>query len=254
MMHNDPRYGEAYPQAGDAVALFLGLYLGHVLGDFVFQPGRLVVAKRRDQRAVLLHTAIVTVCTAAVLAASLRDVWPAVLLTGVAHFGVEQMSIGARRTPTTSGLAVFLLDQGLHGVTMALVAAVAHETVPAPIIGVWPVTLATLATVCGLVTVAFGGSILVLEVQLGLHEDGGLSPILGLDVARLYGFAERAGALLAAVVLPVPALGALAFVPRIGYAIASPRERRRRQLAAAAAGFTLCALAWMLIALVAAGN
>lgn len=231
------------------MALFLGLYLGHVLGDFVFQPGRLVVAKRQHQRAVLLHTGIVTACTALVLASSLPTVWPAVLLAGVAHFGVEQLSIGARRTPETSGLAVFLLDQGLHGVAMALIAAVILPAVVSPMLGVLPVTLMTLATVCGVVTVAFGGSILVLETQLAIQEDGdGPGPILGLDVARLYGFAERAGALLAAVLSPVPALGALAFMPRIGYALASPPRRRRAQFAAVAAGSVLCALAWALIA------
>lgn len=255
MMHNDRRHAGDHPQAGDGVALFLGLYLGHVLGDFVFQPGRLVIAKRQYQRAVLLHTAIVTACTAAVLASSLPESWPAVLLTGVAHFGVEQMSIGARRTEKTSGLAVFLLDQGLHGVTMALVAAAAHTAVPAPIMGLWPVALSTLATVCGLLTVAFGGSILVLEVQLGLSDDdGGLSPILRLDIARLYGFAERAGALLVAVMLPMPALGTLAFVPRIGYALTLPTDRKRGQLAAAAAGSALCAVTWVLIALVGGGD
>ena len=232
------------------MALFLGLYLGHVLGDFVFQPGRLVIAKRQHQRAVLLHTGIVTACTATVLASSLRAVWPAVLLTGVAHFGVEQLSIGARRAPETSGLAVFLLDQGLHGLTMALVAAVILPAAVTPVIGVWPVTLTTLATVCGVLTAAFGGSILVLETQRAVDEDGdGPGPILSLDIARLYGFAERAVALLAAVLLPVPALGALAFVPRVGYALASPPPRRRAQLAAVAAGAALCAVAWALISL-----
>lgn len=255
MMHNDRRHAGDHPQAGDGVALFLGLYLGHVLGDFVFQPGRLVAAKRRRQSAVLVHTAIVTACTAIVLASNLRTVWPAVLLTGVAHFGVEQLSIGARRDPGTSGLAVFLLDQGLHAVTMGLIAAVAHTTVPAPAIALWSVTLTTLAIVCGLFTVAFGGSVLILEVQRELVGDGDRpGPILGLDFARLYGFVERAGALSVAMSLPVPVLGALAFVPRIGYAIASPPGHRRGQIAAAAAGFALCALTWALITLIGAGD
>lgn len=101
---------------------------------------------------------------------------------------ISATSIGARRDPETSGLAVFLLDQGLHGVAMALVTAVAYATVPTPAIILWPVTLATLAIVCGVCTVALGGSILVLEVQRQVVGEGDRpDPIIGLDLARLFG-------------------------------------------------------------------
>ena len=61
-----------------------------------------------------------------------------------------------------------------------------------------------LALACAVATVAFGGSILVFEVQVALDRDSiGTDPILELDAARLYGFAERGGALLAAFALGV---------------------------------------------------
>ena len=79
------------------VALFLALFLGHLLGDFVFQPGRLVVAKRHGIRGMLLHTGIVTACTGAVLFGQLARAWPAVIVAALAHFGIEHLSVAARR-------------------------------------------------------------------------------------------------------------------------------------------------------------
>ncbi len=234
--------------------LFLGLYLGHVLGDFVFQPGRLVVAKRQRQSAVVLHAAIVTACTALVLLGSLDRTWLPVLLAGVAHVGVEQVSIRARRTTWTSNLAVFLLDQGLHVAVMAVIAAFARTTLASPVIGMWAVSSDTLAALCGVFTVAFAGSIFILELQVALDSRGeGPDPILTLDGERLYGFAERGGALIAALLLPMPALGILAFAPRTLYAVLSSADHKRHQLIAAVGGFALCVAAWVLVALVGTG-
>lgn len=237
------------------MALFLGLYLGHVLGDFVFQPGRLVVAKRQHQSAVLLHSAIVAACTALSLLAALDRTWIAVLVAGIAHIGVEQLSIRARGDSEASNLTVFLLDQALHVVAMAMIAAVAYENLASPVMGLWSVSLRTLAATCGVVTVAFAGSIFVFELQAALDSRAqGADRILSLDGARIYGFLERAGALIAALALPVPALGILVFAPRILYALSSPADRRRRQLIAAAGGSLLCAAAWALVVLIGPGQ
>lgn len=231
------------------MAVFLGLYLGHILGDFAFQPGRLVLAKRKHLKAVLLHTSIVTACTALVMAGQLAGVWLAVLLTGLAHLGVEQLTIRARRAPSASGLAVFVLDQGLHVLSMVLIAMLLGEHAT-PMIGLWRVSTATMVAVCGVTTVALAGSIFVFEVQMVRRPlDDGPDPVLGLDLARIYGMVERAGALIAALLLPMPALGALAFLPRLAYALASPAERRHRSLSATAAGLSLCAVAWGLVML-----
>lgn len=229
------------------MALFLGLYLGHILGDFVFQPGRLVVAKRERPSAAVLHSAIVTLCTALALAGAIEQAWTAVAIAGLSHLGVEQLSIGARRNPASTGLTVFLLDQGLHVVSLAMIAMLSGDSVPA-VIGMWTTTRELLATACGVTTVAFAGSILVFEVQearaggAGRHGD-----VLALDFSRVYGMAERAVALVAALVAPNPMLGALAFVPRLVFAVVRGPGRRGDQFAAASVGLALTALAWALV-------
>jgi hypothetical protein len=229
------------------MSLFLSLYLGHVLGDFAFQPGRLVVAKRRGVSGVVLHTAIVMVATAVVAAANIGVVWPAVLLAGLAHFGVEHLTIGARRESASSGLTIFLLDQGAHIVSLVLLALVFTEQLP-PVLFVFPVDIHRLAVAAGLATVALAGSILVFEVEIARRPTtDGTDAILALDRDRLYGMAERAGALAFALALPVPALGAIAFAPRAAYALALPTERRAHHLTAAAVGLGLCTAAWVLI-------
>lgn len=230
------------------MALFLSLYLGHVLGDFVFQPGRLVLAKRHSERAVITHALIVTACTAFVLLRSLPATWPALLLAGGAHLAVEHLTIRARRAPGTSNVTVFLLDQALHVVSMVIIAAAAMSLQAEPSIALWPVSLQVMATVCGAATVAFGGSILVFEVQVALDPGtDGPDPILTLDAERLYGFAERGGALVAAVLLPWPLVGLLAFVPRLICAQVCAADARARHLAAAAVGAGLCVIAWALV-------
>jgi hypothetical protein len=232
--------------AGDPVALFLSLYLGHVLGDFVFQPGRLVVAKRRGVRGVAVHTAVVVACTALVGVANLGRTWPIVLLAGMTHFGVEHLTIGARRSRATSGLTVFLLDQGVHIVSLVLLVLAFNGSV-APVLFTYMVSPELLAAVCGVATVAFTGSILVFELDAARRPAGGPAPILALDTPRLYGMAERGLSLTVALLGPVPPLGVLAFAPRLAFALTRPATQRIRHLSDAIAGLALCALVWVLI-------
>lgn len=234
------------------MALFLGLYLGHILGDFVFQPGRLVIAKREHLTAAVLHTLIVTACTSLSLAAVLPTAWPAVLIAGVAHLGVEQLSIGARRDPSARSLAVFLLDQALHIMSLAVIAMLARISVE-PVVALWAVPMATLAALCAVATVAFGGSILVFEVQKATADrDAKARAVLRLDFGRLYGMVERGGALVSALLLPLPPLGALAFVPRVAYAVFSDRGSRNSHFIAAAVGIGLTVVGWGLVSSVGA--
>lgn len=229
------------------MGLFLGLVLGHILGDFVFQPGRLVIAKRAHPAAAVLHSAIVTACTALALAGAIAAAWPAVVVAGLAHLGVEQLSIRARRHPAATGLTVFLLDQGLHVASLGVITGLLRSDVPS-VLFFWPMDAGLVATVTAVAAVAFGGSILVFEVHMRRHPKAeGAGAVLRLDVPRVYGIAERASALLLALMLPVPALAALVFAPRLAYAIAQQGDARNRHLDAAGVGFMLAAAAWLVI-------
>ncbi len=228
------------------MVLFLQLYVGHLLGDFVFQPGRLVLAKRRGAGGFALHTLVVVVCTALVMLGSLRSLWPAALVAGIAHAGIEPLTIRARNLTEASGLSLFLLDQALHVVSLVLVALV----FPAPdrtVLFVWDVTPGSLAMVAGIGTVAFFGSILAFEVRMA--AGGPPQTVIGLDARRLYGMAERSAALGIALVSPLPALGLLAFGPRILYAFISSERQRAASLLDASVGMVLCVFVWGLLVL-----
>ncbi len=145
--------------------LFLALFLGHLLGDFVFQPGRLVVAKRNSLSGMLLHTAIVTACTTLVLLGQIARFWPAVVIAAIAHLGIEHLTVRARRIREASGLALFLLDQALHIVSLAIIATLMGAGSRSAVV-MWNSSIAVLAALCGVLTVAFLGSILAFEVRV----------------------------------------------------------------------------------------
>ena len=227
--------------------LFLALLLGHLLGDFVFQPGRLVVAKRAGLSGMLLHVGIVTACTAFVLSAQLENTLLAVVLSALAHLVIEHLTVAARRVRRASGLALFLLDQALHLVTLAIIAALIGNRTRA-MVALWSLSVEHLAAICGIVAVTFLGSILAFEVRIvAMGPNAPAEPILRLDLARTYGFAERATALSVALFSPFPALGMLVFAPRATYALLRPRSNRNRHAIDTAVGLVLCVTAWILI-------
>lgn len=232
--------------------LFLGLYLGHVLGDFAFQPGRLVVAKRRGITGMLLHTSIVAVCTALVNLGDIEGRLPAVALAGLAHLAIEYLTVRARKVADATGLVVFLLDQALHVTSLALIALALGPGSTQPLVIVWNVPLATLGVICGLMTVAFFGAILAFEVHVAtLGSDAPAQPILRFDGPRLYGMLERSLALSAAIIAPSPIIGVLAFVPRLVFAQRQPPASRKHHASDAAVGLVLCTIVWaLLVALV----
>src|SRR5450759_5465019 len=74
MMHNGCKQPPA-PWESTSMALFLDLLLGHMLGDFLLQPGRLVAAKRDGWRGLLLHTSIVGLTTALATLGTMSRAW-----------------------------------------------------------------------------------------------------------------------------------------------------------------------------------
>lgn len=232
------------------MALLLELYLGHIIGDFLLQPGRLVVAKREGAPGLVLHTLVVGLSTLAVVSGSLVTDWaPAVLVTGL-HLVIERITIATYTRTPTRGLFTFLMDQAMHALSIALVVWLSGRmsaSAPGSVFGV-ALSPVGIAKVSAFATVTLFGSILVFETVgavLG-DEKGG---ILRLDGPRIYGIVERGLAL--ALALVHPALMVAPFVPRIATALRRDPEGRRRQVVEAAAGLVVCVAGYAAIAAVA---
>jgi len=232
------------------MALFLELYLGHMIGDFLLQPGRLVIAKRDGTSGLVLHTLVVGLSTIAVVIGSVSVDWaPAVLVTGL-HLVIERITIATYLKTRTRGLFTFLMDQAMHALSIALVVWIAGRwsmTLYGTMFGL-PASTVLLAKICALATVTLLGSILVFEtVNAVLGEQKGR--LLRLDGARIYGIIERGAAL--ALALVHPALLLAPFAPRLVWAYSRGHGDRPRRLLEAASGAVVCIAGYAGIAAVA---
>ena len=233
---------------GDVLGLFLNLYVGHLLGDFLLQPGRLVLAKRRGAPGLILHTLIVGACSAAVLVGQLASVWHAVLLTTAAHAAIELVTIHAYAETKTRGLFTFLFDQALHVVSIAAVVWLvgAWEPTSTSVAFGMEVSTARLAQLAGLLTVTLLGSILAFEAANSVFvPQGKKGGLLAVDAARVAGIVERGASFVVA--LRHPALLPLPFLPRLFNSFRLDGERRIRERVELAAGILLCILAFALV-------
>lgn len=235
---------------GGFVALLLDLYLGHLLGDFVLQPGWLVAAKRDSLRGLLLHVGIIGACTAAILCAQLSTLWNLVLLAMAAHIAIEVITIRIRAFEKVSGLSVFLVDQGLHITSLVILVAAASRTVDvdSSLTFGYTVGAPVLALLCAVVATAFMGSIVVHEVENVFGPESRRRLILPYDIVRVYGMLERAAALLAAVYLG-PAWALLAFVPRAVYLTRVSPDDRTYHALALATGLLMALAGWLFVAI-----
>lgn len=100
-----------------AIETFAALLLGHVLADFVFQPGWMV-RRKRNPFVLLLHVAVVFVATAA----ALGGVWQAALPVATAHLVIDAVKVYAVPARFRDGFAAFTADQAAHLVTLAAAA------------------------------------------------------------------------------------------------------------------------------------
>jgi len=233
------------------MGLLLNLYLGHLLGDFVFQPGWLVAAKRDRVTGLLLHVTVIGICTAALLGSHVIGLAGVVLLAMAAHLAIEVLTIRLRAFDGISTLSVFIIDQGLHITSLiALVWASSRiseiERIRTFGLDVGP---SVLALACALIGVMFMGAIIVHELGNSFGPVALRRAILPYDLPRVYGMLERGSALLLAILVH-PALVLAPFVPRAVYLARLSRERRTMQLLAVTGGILVCIGGWAAVALV----
>jgi hypothetical protein len=105
---------------GPEGALLVGLLSAHVISDFLVQTERVASEKERS-RGILLRHGVVTLVTWIII---LIPFWNTSLLIGLLGLSIVHLLIDGgksalvdhRRRP----LAVFLLDQGMHGISIVL--------------------------------------------------------------------------------------------------------------------------------------
>lgn len=106
-----------------ALSFFLRLLLGHVIGDFVLQPYRLVIAKRNGWPGLLVHVGVVTVVTGILLWASIPNWWVWIIVLYLGHLFIDQFrTFVFTDNSKGKGLLLLILDQMAHFVLIALLA------------------------------------------------------------------------------------------------------------------------------------
>lgn len=195
---------------------FLGLYLAHLLTDFVFQSDSLTAQKRQGRlSAYAKHGAIHALLAVTILgsvapglAVSFRLYAVIAGLTAI-HLGLDRAKIALTATNRIrDGTGIFLLDQLFHTLTVAFAAAAlvppvrALGTVMVRVLEEYRQSVLVLLVVY--VGTIFGGGYLVRSVTRGMGQGAEGGNGSGLRNAGLYiGWLERA-AVLTSLVLRSP--------------------------------------------------
>lgn len=219
--------------------LFLYLLLGQLVGDFVLQSSELVRLKRMKTYGVYPHVALVTAATALAAAGSTPHIWLALAFVAATHLLLDRISILAFSHTGARQVFLFLADQLAHVGVLSLIALVLTGLGAEPPGKSWllPVSDWALAIACGVLAVAFAGSIFVFETAEAVDasepeaNDGILA---GYSPARVAGMVERTALYLAAVFGFYPVVGVWALA-RAAWAATRTRGHRRRALAEAGA-------------------
>ncbi len=99
--------------------IFLRLLLGHLVGDFALQTGKIARSKQRCWRGLLLHTGVVTLSMICFAAGAFRGWLTWVLAVGLAHLLIDSVrTFLAPRLNPRHGLLYLVFDQGAHILTL----------------------------------------------------------------------------------------------------------------------------------------
>ena len=186
--------------------LFLYLFLGQLVGDFLLQSSELVRLKRLKMYGLYPHVGLVAVATAAAIWGSIPVPHALILLGLVAafHLLLDRLSILAFSKTDARQVFIFMADQVAHIAVLAGMAWVFTLYGQTPVGRSWAVPLsdAWLTLLCGVLAVAFGGAVFLFEVVEAVapsdpkRAEGSL---MGYSVARVVGMVERAALYLSVV-------------------------------------------------------
>ena len=168
---------------------FVSILTAHLLGDFVFQTGRMVIHKRRVWF-LLLHVVIVTVLSCLFLGAFHWQILSAIFLIHLAIDAVKVYGMAGSLRP-------FLIDQCAHGISLVGLAWIFPG---AATNGLWATLLKDgmpkhyfgfLSILSGLILTVSAGGILIGKATKPLREEID-EDIEGLTRGGLYiGWLER---------------------------------------------------------------
>ncbi|KGE12775.1 DUF3307 domain-containing protein [Sphingobacterium deserti] len=94
--------------------IFLKLLLAHLLGDFVFQPNRLVQMRKEKIGFLLLHVAIHGLLLSLLFCTTLSTQWHIVLFVTFAHLLIDSVKIYLEKKWPLQPFVLFIFDQILH--------------------------------------------------------------------------------------------------------------------------------------------
>ena len=220
----------------------LTLLLGHLLTDFVFQTSALVQQKKSGRTiGYAKHGAVYFVCAVVLtgffiprVVFSWRFLAVALGLT-VAHLSIDGMKIHVgRRTPVGEGAAAFVVDQGLHFLTIVVAACWIAGVEPAGVLLHGLNRLQTpsdrvLLLLVVYVAVIFGGGYLIRFMTRPLLKDlqAGESQVQLSNAGMYIGWLERF-LVMTALILHSPATAGLILAAK---SIARYPEFKREQFA-----------------------
>ena len=218
-----------------ALAFFLRLMLGHMIGDFVLQPYWLVLAKRKGWPGLLIHVGIVTFITAILAWNSIPVWWVWMIVLFLGHLFIDQFrTFVFTDNSKGKGLMLLVLDQIAHVILIALLA--------------WAATDWTFSDLQLLLTTEALNQYRLMAYLIGLAMVIGVAPVLEAEVAvavlatqgteikqtvainsidRFLGGLERVAATLL-ILIGYGLLAPLVFLPRLALMVYQGQARDNR--------------------------
>jgi hypothetical protein len=103
---------------------FLYFFIGHLLGDFLFQTSKIVFWKQRSLFGIFAHVFIVHLCISLVFLPYLNNsiIWYAILLNSIFHFFTDWAKIRyEQKVKPKNPITTFWIDQILHVIAFACI-------------------------------------------------------------------------------------------------------------------------------------
>lgn len=198
----------------------LRLILAHMIGDYALQTGGIARNKAEGWPGLLLHVAIVTLVSGALVIGMFPYWWAWVIILGILHLLIDQYrTFRARSLRPQLYLPYLVFDQAVHLATILTIAhAGARETPadlwralrqPLDLTGAWPIPI--------IMVIFLIWTVAVLEMEAVRAFSGRCKIPLPSGILlpdRLFGAAERLIAV-ALLLSPLWALYPIAFLPRL---------------------------------------